>query len=209
MDGGLVADVGTAGAYVVVDGLFVFMVGIANAGRDRLVVVRLGGHREGAETAWQCAAREVHEEAGLRIRAVAPPHTYWTGPEADASRLEVEPWPAQPGEEEAPLLVAWRMEAEKRRLSVNYLARSEGPATPGNEAAGLLLLRPSEVLRLVRGPVTLREYLGAGGLAVLREQLPADFVLEPFLQLRVLAALMERHPTLATSQWALRGGAEQ
>lgn len=179
--------VGTAGAYVVLDGLFVFMVGIAKAGGDRLVVVRLGGHREGTETAWECAAREVQEEAGLRIRPVAPPATYWTGRDGDESQLHAAPWPAQPEEAAPPLVVAWRMEGGQRLLSATYLAEADGEATdaaPGGEAVGLLLLRPQDVLWLTREEVTLAEYVTAGGRAALREHLPMGFVLEPFLQPR-------------------------
>jgi 8-oxo-dGTP pyrophosphatase MutT (NUDIX family) len=68
--------VATAGAYVLADGLVVFMVGPNRAG-DRLGVVRLGGHREAGETSWTCAGREVLEEASVRIRPIPPPATYW------------------------------------------------------------------------------------------------------------------------------------
>ncbi len=54
----------TAGAYVLLDGRFPFIVGPTPDG-DRLAVVRLGGHREAGESPWQCAAREVMEESGV------------------------------------------------------------------------------------------------------------------------------------------------
>ncbi|HLZ62576.1 MAG TPA: hypothetical protein VKR06_36995 [Ktedonosporobacter sp.] len=50
----------TAGVYVNVAGFFVFQVGLTSAG-DKLGVVRLGGHREGDESAWECATREALE----------------------------------------------------------------------------------------------------------------------------------------------------
>ncbi|BFT73587.1 hypothetical protein [Paenibacillus sp. P36] len=37
-----------------------------------LAIVRLGGHREGAETAWECAQREVLDESQMRITPLTP-----------------------------------------------------------------------------------------------------------------------------------------
>lgn len=48
----------TSGAYVLYNGLFIFQVGPTKEG-DKLGVVRLGGHREGNETALETAKREV------------------------------------------------------------------------------------------------------------------------------------------------------
>src|SRR3954464_12516001 len=79
----LIDEVATAGAYVLLDGRFPFMVGPTRDG-DRLAVVRLGGHREAGESPWQGAARGWLGGSGLPIQAVAPPRTYWLAPEAGA-----------------------------------------------------------------------------------------------------------------------------
>jgi hypothetical protein len=65
----------TAGVCVCVAGCFPFQVGPSASG-ETLGVVRLGGHREEGETAWQCAAREAFEEAHLQVLARQPPATY-------------------------------------------------------------------------------------------------------------------------------------
>jgi hypothetical protein len=57
-------------------------------------------------------------------------------------------------------------------------------------------LRREDVLDLVRAPITLGAFLAAGGRAVLRAALPTGLLLEPFLQLRVLAVLLARHADL-------------
>lgn len=188
--------VATAGAYVLVDGCVAFMVGVAHATGDRLVVIRLGGHRKAHETAWDCAAREVLEEASLVVHPLTPPATYWVEPDQDPSVPRAAPWQRPPFEAADPLLVATRHEAGARLLSVTYFARAQGPPVPANEAQGLLLLRRSEIVRLVREPVTLDEFLRRGGRAVLRGDLPTNLPLEPFLQLRALATLIELHPEL-------------
>jgi 8-oxo-dGTP pyrophosphatase MutT (NUDIX family) len=70
----------------------VFAVGLPAGATDRLGVARLGGHREHGETAWQCAAREVREEASLAVRPLTPPATYWVGPPHDPAALAAGPW---------------------------------------------------------------------------------------------------------------------
>jgi hypothetical protein len=187
--------VATAGAYVVVDGLLPFVVGPTPVG-GRLAVIRLGGHREPHETPWECAAREVREEASLTVCPVAPPTTYWLEPARDQSSLDAAGWPYPVAGDTAPILVAWRTEGGERKYSLMYLAVAAGTPVPATETQGLLLLRRSDVLALVREPATLGEFLRSGGQAVLRAELPLDLPLEPFLQLRVLAALLDRHPDL-------------
>ena len=79
-----------------------------------------------------------------------------------------------------------------------YLATAEGTPEPLHEADGLIFLSPAEVFGVLHRPVTLGQYLRAGGRAILRPGLPEHLPLLPHLQLRVLAMLLNRHPDLAT-----------
>lgn len=185
----------TAGAYVLVEGLLVFMVGPTATG-DRLGVVRLGGHREGDESGWACAAREVREEASLAIHPLVPPTTYGLGPPHDPATVRAMPRLADPSEEATPLLVSWRIESDGLKLSVMYLAHAEGSPEPSGEAHGLLLLRRRDVLALTHDTLTLDEFRHQGGRVILRTQLSPDLPLQPFLQFQVLAELLRRDPHL-------------
>jgi NUDIX domain len=196
----LADEVVTAGAYVVVGGRFVFMVGFPLPARDRLGVVRLGGHREPGETAWACAAREVGEESGIMAHPLAPPATFWVGPDQDPAALAPGPWVGEAEETVPPLLVGWRLEGGRRRLSATYLARGEGPPAPAAETQGLLLLRPDDVRRLVRERLSLAAFLRDGGQALLRAPLPTYLPLEPRLQLSALAVLLDRYPNRLTAE---------
>jgi 8-oxo-dGTP pyrophosphatase MutT (NUDIX family) len=181
----------TAGAYVHVAGCFPFQVGPSPSG-ETLGVVRLGGHREGVETGWQCAAREAFEEAHLRLSPQQPPATYWVAA-ADETAFLPGPWPLG-ADEVAPLVVITRPEGT---LTPMYLASSQDEPIPSTEAKGLLLRRPDHIHQLVKDSLTLGQYLADGGSARLRERLPRHLVLQPFLQLRLLHILLQRHPELA------------
>ncbi|MCC7370753.1 MAG: NUDIX domain-containing protein [Chloroflexi bacterium] len=189
--------------YMMLDGRFLFMVGPTPAG-DRLAVIRLGGHREGNESAWDCAAREVLEESGLTISPRVPPCTYWLQLGRHDPGLTVPPrcdW--RPSGSDAshvdaptPFLIVQGSGAEVGQLSAMYLVDAEGTPAPTHEAPGLLLLRPPEILKLVEQPMTLGAYLSDGGQAIFQEPLPELLPLEPFLQLRVLATLLPHHPQI-------------
>ena len=190
------AQITTAGAYVLLDGRFVFMVG-PTPRNDGLAVVRLGGHREAGETAWGCVVREVQEEASLAISPLTPPATYWLAPGSAAETLAAGPPPDEGVEgDAAPLLMVMGLGEHAEPLSAMYLAHAIGKARPAHEARGLLLLSPNEVVRLVCTVATLDEYRQAGGLAILRDELPGHLPLEPYLQLRALAVLLVQHPNL-------------
>jgi 8-oxo-dGTP pyrophosphatase MutT (NUDIX family) len=178
----------TASAYVLLDGRFVFQVGPNKAG-DRLGVVRLGGHVEPGETPLACVVREVQEEAALSVRVVPAPATYQVGPDGKLEAAVPGSWPP---DETAPVLVGYRAPGEG---ALTYLARAEGTPVP-EKGRGLLILNASDILWLMEERRTLRQYLAAGGRAVLRDPLPLDLPLEPYLHLKVLPQLLERHPHL-------------
>jgi 8-oxo-dGTP pyrophosphatase MutT (NUDIX family) len=165
--------------------------------RDRLGVVRLGGHREVGESSWQCAYREVREEASVRIQPIQPPVTYWSSVGEVDSSIEPGSWPLEVGAQPPirPLLVRRRVEVDGL-LSVMYLAWTDDTPAPAAEATGLLLLTRVDVARLARETMTLRQYLHLGGRALLRDELPLDLPLQPFAQLQWLDIIWKLHPDL-------------
>jgi 8-oxo-dGTP pyrophosphatase MutT (NUDIX family) len=194
------APVRTAGAYVSINGRYPFVIGPTPTGQ-RLAVVRLGGHRDAEETPWQCAAREVAEEAGVIIEPITPSIGYWLDrgrtPEQiqpDANR------PARVAGAPAPVLIITTGSASELHAAVMYLAQTTGHPIPSGEVRGLLLLRPQDIQQMVHQPTTLRQYLDAGGQVLLRDTLDRDWLLEPFIQLRAFAQILALHPELGHLQ---------
>ena len=183
------ARINTAGAYVRVNELYLFTIGI-KPHNGQIPVIRLGGHREENETGWECAEREVLEEASLQIEPIPPQNTYlidWDNIDAEPSIVQ---W-QQTKQEPVPFLVVTYRHDEKVSLSLMYLAHAKGIPTPSSEVKGLLLLEESEILRLCQEPVTLENFLNNGGKAILKDEFDTSRVLEPFAQLRLLSRILQ------------------
>jgi 8-oxo-dGTP pyrophosphatase MutT (NUDIX family) len=183
------ARVNTAGAYVCINGLYLFTIGI-QPHNGHIPIVRLGGHREEHETGWQCAVREVYEEANLQIRPRLPQTTYLSDWDHIETGLQAIQWRHEIEQEPSPILVVTYHREEKTSLSLMYLAQAEGLPTPSSEVKGLLLLRQEEIHALCQEPLTLEQYLNRGGKAILKDDFDTRLILEPFAQLRLLSKIL-------------------
>jgi len=186
----LKARINTAGAYLCIQGLYLFAIG-TQLYHGRIPVFRLGGHREEHETGWQCAVREVHEETNLQIKFLKPPTTYLLSDGDQASGgLEKIQWQHETEQEYIPwLVVSYRREG-KILLSLMYLAQADGFPIPSSEIKGLLFLEKEMIHQLCQEPVTLERYLRSGGKAMLNHEFDSSLILEPFTQLRLLSKIL-------------------
>ncbi len=179
-------NVRTAGAYVVYKNLFVFQVGPTSKG-DTLGVIRLGGHKEANETAVETAKREVKEEAAIDITILSSPSTYYKENwNAQSKKIRVE-------NEINPILI---IDSPDETLSIMYMAHSENEPTPYSETSGLLLLSVSDIRLVCSKEITLNDYIKQGGMAILKEKMNKDLILQPFPQLMFLAELLKEDPVL-------------
>lgn len=181
-------NVRTSGAYVMYKNLFVFQVGPTSKG-DTLGVVRLGGHKEADETAIETAKREVKEEASINITILNSPTTYykenWS---AQSKKIKVE-------NEVNPILI---IDSPDETLSTMYMAHAENEPTPSSETNGLLLLSVNDIRLICSKEIRLNDYIKQGGIAILKEKIDKDLILQPFPQLMFLAELVN-YPPLSNS----------
>lgn len=183
------AQINTAGAYVSVNGYYPFAIGI-RPHNGHIPIVRLGGHREEHETGWQCALREVYEEASLKIKPLLPQAAYladWDFIDTDPKEIQ---WKYTSEQEPIPILIIAYHREGKTSLSLMYLAGAEGIPRPSSEVKGLLLLEKEEIHRLCQEPLTLEQYLSSGGKAILNAEFDTRLILEPFAQLRLLSRIL-------------------
>ncbi|GMR66404.1 MULTISPECIES: NUDIX domain-containing protein [Bacillus] len=179
-------NVRTSGAYVIYKNLFVFQVGPTSKG-DTLGVVRLGGHKESDETAVETAKREVKEEASIDTTILNSLTTYYK-----------ENWNAQSKEikvenEVNPILI---IDSPDESLSIMYVAYSKMLPKPSSETNGLLLLSLNDIELVCTGKITLNDYINQGGVAILKEKMDKELILQPFPQLMFLAELLKEDPVL-------------
>ncbi|MDA1530961.1 NUDIX domain-containing protein [Bacillus cereus group sp. TH260-2LC] len=179
-------NVRTSGAYVMYKNSFVFQVGPTSKG-DTLGVVRLGGHKEADETAVETAKREVEEEASMDITILNSPTTYykeyWN---AQSKKLKVE-------NEVNPILI---IDSPDESLSIMYIVYSKMLPKPSSETNGLLLLSLNDIELICTGKITLNNYINQGGVAILKEKMDKELILQPFPQLMFLSELLKEDPVL-------------
>jgi GNAT superfamily N-acetyltransferase len=187
-------NVNTAGAYISTHGRYPFVLG-ARLHQGCIPLIRIGGHREGDETGWQCAAREAYEETNLRIRPLTPATTYWVDGDHFEAELKKIDWKAESDQETAPVLVVSYYRAGQTVLSLMYLAEADELPVPSSEVTGLLLLAEKDVHQICREAITLEQYLAGGGQAILTGAFDHKLVLEPFVQLRLLSRILSKMQT--------------
>lgn len=173
-------NVRTSGAYVIYKGLFVFQVGPTKEG-DKLGVVRLGGHREGNETALDTAKREVFEEAQIEIAPFNPNTTFYL------SEWNDEPTKVNINEPVVPILIKGN---EETSYSIMYLSNTSTLPTPSSESKGVLLLSPENVRVICRKKISLSDYQKLGGISILKTEIDVNLILQPFPQLLFLSRLL-------------------
>ena len=179
-------DIIKTGAYVLHEGRFVFMVGF-DEHRDKLNIVRLGGHREPGETPVQCAIREVREECTLEAAPFDAPETF-----VEAGDGYV-PLPEKP-DSPRPVLIRQQAGAPPGKLLAMYLMRGRGMPKPHMETQGLLSLDQAALGLVCDGCATLRTLRAQGAGAHLSASLPEEMILTPTPQVRFLRWLLEARP---------------
>ncbi|MGF7056957.1 NUDIX hydrolase [Brassicibacter mesophilus] len=179
--------VNTAGAFILFNDLFVFMVG-PNQEND-LYVVRLGGHKENNETAVECLKREINEEASISVIPVNSPITYY-----------VESWNEEPcllskslKGDLCPIIIKGK---ENGSLSLLYFAYSDEEPKPDSETHGILFLTLKDIDSISNEMITIEDFLKSGGKALFRKELRKDVTLKPGAHLSFLSMLCKRHPDL-------------
>lgn len=179
-------NVRTSGAYVMYKNLFVFQVGPTSKG-DTLGVVRLGGHKVADEIAVETAKREVKEEASIDITILNSPTTFYKENwNAQSKKIKAE-------NEVNPILI---IDSPDESLSIMYVAYSKMLPKPSSETNGLLLLSLNDIELICTGKITLTDYTNQGGVAILKEKMDKELILQPFPQLMFLAELLKENPVL-------------
>lgn len=176
----------TSGAYVLYKGLFIFQVGPTKEG-DKLGVVRLGGHREGDETALETAKREVFEEAQVEIAPMNPNITFYL------SEWNEEPTKVNINEPIVPILIKGN---EESSYTIMYLSNTLTLPTPSSESKGLLLLSPENVRLICQNKISLSDYHNLDGVSILKTELDMNLILQPFPQLLFLSRLLNEETKL-------------
>ncbi|MDR6550193.1 NUDIX domain-containing protein [Paenibacillus qinlingensis] len=188
-----------AGAFVLSNKRMVFMMG-PTEDQLALAIVRLGGHREGTETAWECAQREVLEESQMRITSLMPLTTFYCPNTRFDIRIELEPILdlEHVRTEPRPLIIGHQNSVES--ITPIFLATSVDEPVPSMETKALMLLTRKDVIRLCSETITLDEFRSTGGKVLFAQKINGQLPLKPFGHLRMLAHIVEQYPNVISSE---------
>lgn len=129
----------------------------------------------------------MEEEASMDITILNSPTTYykeyWN---AQSKKLKVE-------NEVNPILI---IDSPDESLSIMYIAYSKMLPKPSSETNGLLLLSLNDIELICTGKITLNNYINQGGVAILKEKMDKELILQPFPQLMFLSELLKEDPVL-------------
>lgn len=184
-----------AGSYVIVNGRMAFQMG-PTPDKSDLAIVRLGGHREGNETAWECAQREVFEESQMRITPLVPSMTFQCPKTTLDTEIILEPIENYRAPEEQPCPLIIGRHDTIHSVTDMFLATSDDDPIPSMETQALMLLTRNDVLRLCTETITLEEYQSSGGKVLFGQQVNSKLPLTPFGQLVMLSMILERYPNV-------------
>ncbi len=177
----------TAGAYLLHQNRFAFMVGPDKTG-EKLGIVRLGGHVEGSEDSISCVRREIKEEASVDIVISDSPATYYMRDWETKTRLLIDGGPYQ-----NPILIC----GNEERATILFLAYTEEALVPASETQGILLLNEKEIQLLCGEKLTLSEYIAQGGQLLQNVEMNPNLKLKPGPHLKFLNQLIqEKNPVI-------------
>lgn len=177
----------TAGAFVLCNDLFIFMVGPNKEGD--LGVVRFGGHRENDETIIECLERELKEEASVAVTLANSPTTYYID-EWDGELKLIE---RDLKENINPIIIKGNQNGS---LSLTYFAYSQEEPKPDFETHGILFLKLKDVELICKEIITIDDFLTSGGKALFQKELKRDVVLKPGVHIKLLSTLYKENPDL-------------
>ncbi|WP_340003673.1 hypothetical protein MHH52_16685 [Paenibacillus sp. FSL K6-0276] len=187
-----------AGAFVLTNKRMAFMMG-PTVDQSELAIVRLGGHREGAETAWECAQREVLEESQMRITPLTPSMTFYCPNTRFDIDIELEPIDKfqNASIEPRPLIVGHQNSVQS--ITPIFLASSDDEPVPSMETKALMLLTRKEVILLCSGTITLDEFQTLGGKVIFGQHIDGNLPFKPFGHLRMLSIILEHYPNVIST----------
>lgn len=178
----------TVGAFVIYKEKFAFMIG-PNKQKDRLGIVRFGGHIEDSETIYECLHREILEEILTTVEIVNSPVTYYKESWEATSITELdERFPL----EQQPIAVV----GDSNLSTMLFLTYANSELRPSSETHGIIFLSKDEVKKVCSDRFTLKEFLENSGKVV--EQKIIDYNLEVLVgpHLRFLCSLVVNNESL-------------
>ncbi len=184
-------NVKTVGAFIVNDSKFAFMIG-PNASKDKLGIVRFGGHVEKNEHIYECLLREINEETSSTATIVSSPITYYKGKWEEDDYIELE--------KDLPLdIKPIIIVGDSNYLTMLFLAYVNEELKPSNETHGIIYLSISDIQNICNNRLTLNRFIKKGGKIVQQKKIDYEMELYPGPHLKFLNYLLKNNYNVVDS----------
>jgi hypothetical protein len=178
----------TVGAFVIYKDKFAFMIG-PNKERNKLGIVRFGGHVEIGESINECLHREMIEEISTNVKITSSPVTYYKESWEDTSITKLKY--SLPSEYQ-PIVVV----GDSIKSTALFLAYADAQLKPSSETHGIIFLNKDEVKKVCSTRYTLKEFLKDNGELAEGKKIDYDMEILAGPHLRFLYFLVENNESL-------------
>lgn len=190
-DPSILNNIRTAGVFILHENSFAFMIG-PNKTRDKLGIVRFGGHVENNENIFECISREVQEEASTEVEIIDSPVTYYKRKWDSEECIELDdslPFTRNP------IIVV----GDEEHSTVVFLSYAKGKLQPSCETHGIIYLNRADITKICNTKILLDDFIQAGGRIVEQKELDLNMEMVAGPHLKFLDYLMSRNYQLIMS----------
>jgi hypothetical protein len=178
----------TVGSFVLYQNTLAFMIGPDKSG-EKLGIVRLGGHIEGNENYLQALAREIEEEAAIKVKLINSPSSFYKRSWDERCYYEITdniPFGIKP------LIIT----GDEVSSTAVFLAYTEELPKPSSESYGIIFLKENDIKDICSKKICLKDFLKNGGRLIQQKKIDYDMKMYAGVHLTFLNRLMERDDDL-------------
>jgi len=160
----------TVGSFILYKNTLAFMIGPDNT-KEKLGIMRLGGHIEENESLLQALKREIKEEGSVEVNLLNSSCTYYKKGWDDSNYYEIS---NDIDLNIKPLMIT----GDKSYSTAVFLSYTEEEPKPSSEASGIIFLKEEEINEICSKRLRLKDFIDNGGKIIQQKEI--DYNMEMY-----------------------------